>query len=324
VKVILDVVLNHRCASDQDEHGRWNVFAQHPAWDASAITCDSYVFGGKGSPSTGKVYEAAPNVDHTKEFVRSDYVAWLRWLRRTVKADGYRLDFVVGFGAEYLAEYIDETKPQLAIGEYWDTCTYEADGSLAYNQDYHRTRTVEWIRSTGCRSAAFDFTTKGILQEAMSKNERWRLSDPKGQPPGVIGLMPSHAVTFIDNHDTGSSLRHWPFPDEHNQEGYAYILTHPGTPCVFYDDYFSDHHGHLVRALISARKRNRLHSKSQISIHVARHNLYAATVDGCIHVKCGNDMNWLPSHAGLQDQEWRLAVSGHNFAVWEKTHKSRR
>ena len=118
-------------------------------------------------------------MDHTKDFVRSDYVAWLRWLRRQVKADGFRLDFVVGFGAEYLAEYLDKTKPQLAVGEYWDSCGYEADGSLSYNQDFHRDRTVAWIHSTGARAAAFDFTTKGILQEAMSKNQRWRLSDPK-------------------------------------------------------------------------------------------------------------------------------------------------
>ena len=78
--------------------------------------------------------------------------------------------------------------------------------------------------------------------------------------------MPSHAVTFIDNHDTGSSLRHWPFPDHHKLEGYAYILTHPGTPCVFHDDFYSDHSGHHLRDLIDTRKRNKIHSESQVSL----------------------------------------------------------
>ncbi len=96
---------------------------------------------------------------------------------------------------------------------------------------------------------------------------------------------PSRAITFIDNHDTGSTLNHWPFPSHHlqvrarpagagaaaaksgstsftqrhnsnhqsfqpppiiptanrqPQEGYAYILLHPGTPCVFLDHITGD------------------------------------------------------------------------------------
>ena len=39
------------------------------------------------------------------------------------------------------------------------------------------------------------------------------------------------AVTFVDNHDTGSSQNHWPFPPTMVGLGYAYILTHPGA-CV--------------------------------------------------------------------------------------------
>jgi alpha-amylase len=53
-------------------------------------------------------------------------------------------------------------------------------------------------------------------------------------------MWPSRAITFIDNHDTGSTLNHWPFPNNHLQEGYAYILTHPGTPCVFYDHLYAE------------------------------------------------------------------------------------
>lgn len=53
-------------------------------------------------------------------------------------------------------------------------------------------------------------------------------------------MWPSRAITFIDNHDTGSTLNHWPFPSNHLQEGYAYILTHPGTPCVFYDHLYQE------------------------------------------------------------------------------------
>jgi alpha-amylase len=39
-------------------------------------------------------------------------------------------------------------------------------------------------------------------------------------------------VTFIDNHDTGSTQHMWPFPADKVMQGYAYILTHPGTPMI--------------------------------------------------------------------------------------------
>ena len=59
-----------------------------------------------------------------------------------------------------MKEYLDATVPELAFGEYWDTCEY-TDGVLNYNQDAHRQRTVNWCDRTGGTSAAFDFTTKG-------------------------------------------------------------------------------------------------------------------------------------------------------------------
>lgn len=42
------------------------------------------------------------------------------------------------------------------------------------------------------------------MQDAV-KGQYWRLRDPQGKPPGAVGLWPSRAVTFIDNHDTGST-----------------------------------------------------------------------------------------------------------------------
>jgi hypothetical protein len=48
----------------------------------------------------------------------------------------------------------------------------------------------------------------------------------------MIGLWPAKAVTFIDNHDTGSTQHMWPFPSDKVMQGYAYILTHPGNPCI--------------------------------------------------------------------------------------------
>ena len=46
---------------------------------------------------------------------------------------------------------------------------------------------------------------QGILQDALEKGEYWRLKDAAGKPPGVVGWWPSRAVTFLENHDTGTA-----------------------------------------------------------------------------------------------------------------------
>lgn len=53
-------------------------------------------------------------------------------------------------------------------------------------QDGHRQRTCNWVDSTGGTNAAFDFTTKGILQEALARSELWRLVDAqvRARTPG--------------------------------------------------------------------------------------------------------------------------------------------
>ena len=38
--------------------------------------------------------------------------------------------------------------------------------------------------------------------------------DKEGRPPGLLGLWPSRAVTFIDNHDTGSTQARKTLRDE--------------------------------------------------------------------------------------------------------------
>jgi alpha-amylase len=43
-----------------------------------------------------------------------------------------------------------------------------------------------------------------MILGAAVEGELWRLKDANGKPPGMIGIMPSNAVTFVDNHDTGS------------------------------------------------------------------------------------------------------------------------
>ncbi|KAG1659688.1 hypothetical protein FOA52_004327 [Chlamydomonas sp. UWO 241] len=319
IKAIADIVLNHRCASYQGPDKKWNKFGGRLAWDASAITCSNPAWGGRGNPKRGEEYAAAPNIDHTQESIRADYTAWLKWLRNSIGFDGWRLDFVRGFPGQTLKGYIDETVPAMAFGEFWDSCEY-TDGVLNYNQDAHRQRIVNWCDTTGGTSGAFDFTSKGILQEAVQRREYWRLVDAQGRPAGFMGMWPSRAITFIDNHDTGSTLNHWPFPTQHLPLGYAYILTHPGTPTVFYDHYYQEANGlrKAIMDLMAIRKRHGINCRSKVTVRKATADVYAATIDDKIAMKIGPG-DWAPSHSSLKlnGKDLKIAATGNQFAVWE-------
>jgi hypothetical protein len=186
-------------------------------------------------------------------------------MRTCIGFDGWRLDYVRGFAGSHVKDYMEASRPQFAVGEYWDALQYEWDGTPSHNQDAHRKRIINWIDAAGGLATAFDITTKGILHAVFERCEYWRLSDAQGKPPGLLGWWPSRAVTFLENHDTGSSQGHWRFPGHAVEQGYAYILTHPGTPCVFWDHLCDQRTRDTVARLIAIRKRAAIHCRSPVS-----------------------------------------------------------
>ncbi|OVA09069.1 Alpha amylase [Macleaya cordata] len=313
IKVLGDVVLNHRCAQHKNQNGVWNIFGGRLNWDDRAVVADDPHFQGRGNKSSGDSFHAAPNIDHSQDFVRKDLKEWLCWLRKEIGYDGWRLDFVRGFWGGYVKDYLDASEPYFSVGEYWDSLSYTY-GEMDHNQDAHRQRIVDWINATNGTSGAFDVTTKGILHAALDRCEYWRLSDQKGKPPGVVGWWPSRAVTFIENHDTGSTQGHWRFPGGKEMQGYAYILTHPGTPAVFYDHIFS-HYRSEISALVSLRHRNKINCRSTIEITKAERDVYAAIVDEKVAMKIGPGHYEPPSGS----HKWNLAVEGRDYRVWERS-----
>lgn len=311
IRVLGDVVLNHRCAQYQNQNGIWNIFGGRLNWDDRAVVADDPHFQGRGNKSSGDNFHAAPNIDHSQDFVRKDLKEWLHWLRREIGYDGWRLDFVRGFWGGYVKDYLDASEPYFAVGEYWDSLSYTY-GEMDHNQDAHRQRIIDWINATNGTAGAFDVTTKGILHAALERCEYWRLSDQKGKPPGVVGWWPSRAVTFIENHDTGSTQGHWRFPSGKEMQGYAYILTHPGTPAVFYDHIFS-HYQSEIGSLISIRNRNKIHCRSTIKITKAERDVYAAIIDDKVAMKIG------PGYYEPQSgpQNWSPVLEGRDYKVWE-------
>jgi alpha-amylase len=309
VKPIADIVVNHRCAGKQDANGIWNLYhfsSGKAKWDQWGICRGEY--GGTGAADTGDNYQAAPDVDHTNAQVQEDIAAWMNWLKKIGFA-GWRYDFVKGYAPKYNSLYDQKTSPAFSVGELWTDMSFHGS-HLNPNQDAHRQKLCDWLNGAGTKATIFDFTTKGILQVAVM-GEYWRLKDEKGKASGLIGWWPERAVTFIDNHDTGSQQSHWPFPGEKVMQGYAYILTHPGVPCVFWEHIYDWKLRDPVKKLMRVRQSYGLKATSKLEIVKAEKGLYAAIIDDKVAMKIGW-LDWAPP------APYTLLTSGDQFAVWGK------
>jgi len=307
-----DIVVNHRCGSAQDSSGNWNIYhfpSGKALWEQWAIVGGDT--GGQGAADTGDDFGAAPDVDMTNARVRTDIVEWLEWLKSEVGFTGWRFDFSKGYAGDYVKQFVDGSGVDFAVGEYWTSMNYDGSYMLP-DQNSHRQKLCDWIDATEGSARVFDFTTKGLLQEACRTGEFWRLRDGQGKAAGLIGWWPDRACTFIDNHDTGSSQAHWPFPGDKVLQGYAYIMTHPGAPTIFWDHYYAWglHHHDVIKALAALRCELGINRTSHLAILLAEQGRYVAVIDGHCILRIGG--NYTP------DGDWQQRISTDGFTVWVK------
>ncbi len=311
VNVVADIVLNHRNGTTG-----WADFT-NPDWPTTVIVKDDEWLGGPKSENydEGQGELGCRDLDHRSPLVQSETKIFMRWLKNTVGVDGWRYDMVKGFPPRYVQLYNEASSPIFSVGEYYDG---------------NRQLIVNWIDGTDNSagkvnaSTAFDFTTRYALIGAV-ESERYELLSDNGRPSGLIGWWPAKAVTYVESHDT--SPRDPNFlpnaPAEYRAQrllGYAYILTHPGIPCVFWPHFFDwgqEYKGRL-QALINIRKNAGITSTSNIAIIAATSELYAAVVDGMnqrVVLKLGRNCAWNPGPG------WTLAASGDRYAVWTQSLK---
>ncbi len=159
-----------------------------------------------GNPDEGRPYEAARDLDHKNAIVKNDIKDYLNYIKTEYGYDGFRLDFVHGFNASHINDYLTAAVPYFSVGENWPDLSYSGS-TLNANQDAHRQIITDWITGTGNKSGAFDITLKGYFNSVFTTpGGRFNiLKDSNGKPSGLLGWMPNYAVTFIDNHDTGKA-----------------------------------------------------------------------------------------------------------------------
>jgi alpha-amylase len=304
--VLGDVILNHRvgvATSGAD--------FEDPRFpdNRAAVTRDDDSGIGTGNPDTGEHYAAGRDLDHTNPGVRETIKTYLNRLKE-VGFNGWRYDLVKGYHGRFVAEYNDATDPVFSVGEFFDG---------------DRQKLTNWIDSTSGKSTAFDFPTRYRLYEGCVHDDFGGLRAHhagRNGPSGLIGMWPSRSVTFLDNHDTESrrdreherhndGTRH--FPGATVAMGYAYILTHPGIPCVFWPHLFDwgPATRQALERLIRVRRALDIHARSGVDIKEARKGLYVAIIDNKVAVKLGSQ-SWSPGWG------WQLAADGERFAVWAR------
>lgn len=224
IEVIADIVLNHNSGGSLE----FNPFRNK----------DTYtLFQPKSGffPRTAKLFH--PNNIHSKDaealfFEEQDLCHeqpevqnWFwknensvaKYYKNTMKFDGWRFDYVKGFDPSVIKAWLTEVGG-FAVVEAWDG-----------NTDYLKS----WVDKTGSR--AFDFAAFYNLEQAIDGSNMSILKDRNS----LLRVDPEHAVTFVTNHDTEKDTNQGNRigSAENKLLAYAYILTHPGYPCIFYLDY---------------------------------------------------------------------------------------
>lgn len=306
IEPIADIVINHRVGSTNwvdftnPTWGTWSITSNDEVWNQSA-----YQGLERGNNDTGSEYDAARDLDHTNQGVRDGIKNWLNELK-TAGYKGWRYDLVHGFSASYINEYNTASGASFSVGEDWNDKQHIQD----------------WIDGTGTTSTGFDFPTYYALKAAIKDNNYSYLAFNDGgtlQASGLIGWSPAQSTTFIENHDTprydagnnvlnGGNIGH----------AYAYLLTHPGVPTIYWPHYFDWGAKGEINTLIAIRKDNGISSSSSLQIIESSNSVYAALVNGNVAMKIGGG-NWSPSQAGWSDAgDYTLQASGNNYAVWAK------
>jgi alpha-amylase len=170
-----------------------------------------------------------PDLSHRNPYVYAEILNLARWLVEELGFDGFRYDYVKGYGANTITaiqeyRYMRNGKPfsPYGVAEFWDNA-----------------RAIErWVDLANFSNSnpvdAFDFPLREMLK-ALCDRYGFSLRELATWET-VLQKQPQTTVTFVENHDLRDEGR--PIIND-KLLAYSYILTHEGYPCVFWQDYFN-------------------------------------------------------------------------------------
>ena len=248
-----------------------------------------------GADDTGDDFDGCRDLDHTSSNVQKNIKLYLHFLQEEMGYAGYRYDMTGGYAPKYTKLYNEDAQPQFSVGEYWK------DNGLSGLKN--------WIDGTGKTSAAFDFQLKWLIRDAFNEGgTKWNTL-ANYTTRSLIGNKDyrRYAVTFVDNHDTyrnsGDKL------NANEEAANAYILTMPGTPCIFLMHWMQ--YKTAIKKLILAREITGVNNESEVLTSKGESNGYTVSVKGTK----GNMLLQL-GNTTTSTEGYQLAVSGENYKLY--------
>lgn len=319
IGTIADVVINHR-----GNVSSWTDFPReeykgiiHQMTKDDITRDDEAAANGYSvgkNKDTGDNWSGMRDLDHRSEHIQQEVITYLQFLKNDLGYAGFRYDLVKGYAPRYTRLYNQASQIAFSVGEYWDGNYDSVKAWLDGTADEERK----------IQSAAFDFPAKYAINNACNNgqwaNLVWMRNNVLPQPAGLIHMngLQRYAITFVDNHDTFRPLK--PLEDQENRDAVkqnimaanAFILTMPGTPCVFYPHWVK--YKSELKTLIQARQTAGVHSESEVTVVKADNSGYVAEVKGTkktLLVKLGPISYTAPN-------SYTAVASGENYNLWIK------
>ena len=309
IGTIADVVINHRKSLTT-----WNDF---PSETYNGVTyamtyediCSDDEAARNGyqvgkNKDTGEAWDGMRDLDHKSQNVQTIVKAYLDFLLNDLGYAGFRYDMVKGYSGSYTKLYNESARPKFSVGECWDS-----------------TPTIRnWIDATGKTSAAFDFQFRYTVRNAVNNGNWNRLGQQNdGNWPLISnnynnGIYRQYAVTFVETHDTeyrSASAQQDPIRKD-TLAANAYLLSQPGTPCVFLKHWKS--YKHEIARMIQARQVAGIQNTSQTTLFRNTSAFYAVTTQG----SKGKLIVWLgnQSEAASAISGYTQILSGPHYSYW--------
>ena len=256
--VLMDMVINHKSGKTG-----WVDFANETVtgpvtgdtysmtWSLADICrsdeCVGAGYAATGAADEGEDFDGSRDLDHTSANVQKNVKTYQQYLMKELGYDGFRYDMCKGYAGYYVGLYNQASQPTFSVGEYWDG-----------NAETLRWWLNETKQDGRIQTAVFDFALKYPMQSAFAAGN-WSALNDKG-----LAADPNYqrySVTFVDNHDTGQSSN-YDCLKTNIMPANAFILTMPGTPCIFYKHYlvYTDE----INNCIKARRAAGVHNQSAI------------------------------------------------------------
>ncbi len=230
---------------------------------------------------------------------RDKLYSWIKWFDKQTDVDGYRIDatkhmppwFVEGLCFQ-VQEGLGQDRKRFVVGEYFDA---NAD-TLAW-----------WVNQVNRRSSTFDFKLFFNLKAMVDGGGYFDMRNLRNR-----FLDEERSVTFVNNHDTfgrGNSFQIW----NHADMCYAFVLSAPGYPCVYWKDLFDD----------QGNAREYLKNLIWVSNRFAKGRMIERWADDDLYVfeREGNLLTGLNDNGNAWRTQWVQTSFGANQKIHDYTGK---